>query len=77
MISRHDCRQAVLTGLWFMFLTFPLVVIKVNPTEHLVQWRWTNALWIGGTSFLVALAIRFLRALRLSHQPWKQNACYY
>jgi branched-chain amino acid transport system permease protein len=68
MISRHDCRQAVLTGLWFMFLTFPLVVIKVNPTEHLVQWRWTNALWIGGTSFLVALAIRFLRALRLSHQ---------
>lgn len=68
MISSHDCRQAVLTGLWFMFLTFPLVVIKVNTTEHLVQWRWTNALWVGGLSFLVSLAIRAYRTRQINHQ---------
>ena len=68
MISKHDWGQSILTGLWFMVLTFPLVVIKVNPAEHLVQWRWTNALWIGGVSFLVSLTIRLLRTLRLRQQ---------
>lgn len=68
MIKGPDLSQALLTGLWFMFLTFPLVVIKVNPAEHTILWRWPNMLWIGGASFLASLAIRFFRAHRLAHQ---------
>ncbi|MDY0390611.1 ABC transporter permease subunit [Desulfobulbus oligotrophicus] len=65
MITRHDLRHACLTGLWFMFLTFPLVVIKVNPIEHIVLWRWSNMLWIGVISFLASLIIRLVQARRL------------
>jgi len=34
-----------------MFLTFPIMVIRVNTVENVVEWRWYNMLLIGiGTS---------------------------
>jgi branched-chain amino acid transport system ATP-binding protein len=27
-----------------MFLTFPVMVIRVNPIENIVEWRWWNML---------------------------------
>ncbi len=34
-------------GLWFMFLTLPLVVVRVNTLSREVEWRWANLLWVG------------------------------
>jgi branched-chain amino acid transport system permease protein len=68
MLTGKDLRQAVLIGLWFMFLTFPLLVIKVNPVEHTVIWRWSNMLWVGGVSTVIALACRFLQVRRIARQ---------
>jgi branched-chain amino acid transport system permease protein len=64
MPTGKDIRHALLTGLWFMFLTFPLLVIKVDPAEQSVTWRWANLVWVGGVSAAVALACRLLAAYR-------------
>ena len=54
----QDLRQGLLIGLWFMFLTFPLLVIKVNTIENTITWRWSSMLWTGGVSFTLCLLVR-------------------
>ena len=79
MLSLRDIRNGVLVSLWFVFLTFPLLVIKVNPIERIVTWRWQNMLYIGGASFVLYMASRaFLkhkhaRLERISRGPAKEN----
>lgn len=51
-----------LVSLWFMFLTFPVMVIKVNPVARVVEWRWHNLLLVGAGSFILSLAGRYLLA---------------
>ncbi|OQY33810.1 MAG: branched-chain amino acid ABC transporter permease [Spirochaetaceae bacterium 4572_59] len=48
-------RKAILTAVWFMFLTFPLMVMKVNTIENTVQWRWINLAYIGISAFIFSL----------------------
>lgn len=43
-----------------MFLTFPIMVIKVNTIEKVVVWRWMNLLYIGVGSFLLSFVWRFM-----------------
>ena len=42
-------------ALWFMALTFPLMVIKVNPSSGAVDWRWENMLFTGIGLFFLSL----------------------
>ncbi len=49
-------KKALLTALWFAFLTFPLVVIKINPYENTVEWRWLNLLYAASIGFFGSLA---------------------
>jgi len=42
-----------------MFLTFPIMVIRVNPVEKLVEWRWKNMLIIGIGSFFLSFLWRY------------------
>ena len=42
-----------------MFLTFPIMVIRVNPIEKLVEWRWKNMLLIGIGSFFLSFLWRY------------------
>ena len=57
----QDLRQGLLISLWFMFLTFPLLVIKVNTIENTITWRWSSMLWVGGVSFTLCLLVRMGR----------------
>ena len=68
MITKKDFYRAFITGLWFMFLTFPLLVIKINLTEQTVTWRWANMLWVGGASCCVYLIARIVAASRTAKQ---------
>jgi branched-chain amino acid transport system permease protein len=45
---------------WFMFLTFPIMVIRVNTVENVVEWRWKNMLLIGIGSFFLSFVWRYL-----------------
>ena len=51
-----EIKKSTLAALWFMFLTFPLMVIKVNTVTKTINWRWWNMAFIGiGIFFLSAL----------------------
>jgi branched-chain amino acid transport system permease protein len=51
-----------------MFLTFPLLVIKVNPSEKIVIWRWHNMLLVGVASFGAYLVSRIVLRRRDDRQ---------
>jgi branched-chain amino acid transport system permease protein len=38
-----------------MLLAFPLVVIRVDPLDDVLEMRWDNLVWIGGLAFLGTL----------------------
>lgn len=54
-------KRSTIIGLWFVFLTFPLIVIKVNPDAGTVEWRWINALYIGITAFVIGGLTKYLK----------------
>ncbi|NQT71097.1 MAG: high-affinity branched-chain amino acid ABC transporter permease LivM [Desulfobacteraceae bacterium] len=43
-----------------MFLTFPIMVIKVNTIENIVVWRWKNLFIVGIGVFLLSFVWRYL-----------------
>ncbi len=59
MFYLNEIKRAFLTSLWFVFLTFPIVVIKVDPIERIVRWRWENSLYMAGGIFVVYLLVKF------------------
>jgi branched-chain amino acid transport system permease protein len=57
-------KKSLLTAVWFMFLTFPVMVIRVNTIEKTIVWRWENLALVGISAFLMSYAWRFLMARR-------------
>lgn len=55
MISIKDVKKAFLNALWFMFLTFPIMVMKVNTINNTLLWRWSNMALVGIGAFVVTL----------------------
>lgn len=37
-----------------MFLTLPLMVVRVNTVDREVEWRWMNLFWVGLAAFVIA-----------------------
>ncbi len=52
-------RESLVIALWFMFLTFPILVIQVNTIEKTIIWRWQNMLYIGIGSFALSFVWRY------------------
>ena len=51
MIPFDEIKKSFLVSIWFMFLTFPLMVVRVNTIHNVVEWRWHNLLIVGVGSF--------------------------
>ena len=60
MIKAAEIKKSLLVSLWFVFLTFPVMVIRVNPIEKVVEWRWLNMLYVGVGSFVLSILWRYL-----------------
>lgn len=60
MPNFSEIKKSLLVAIWFMFLTFPIMVIRVNPIEKAVEWRWSNMLLIGAGSFVLSFVWRFM-----------------
>jgi branched-chain amino acid transport system permease protein len=56
----EELRKSLVIACWFMFLTFPIMVIRVNTIEKVIDWRWQNMLYVAVGSFLISLAWRAL-----------------
>ncbi len=85
MLRLKDLRTALLVALWFVFLTFPIMVIRVNPFERTITWRWQNMVLVGVGSFLMYLVSRIVLQRKAARQkqlrlglirekiPWSQR----
>lgn len=66
-------------SLWFMFLSLPLLVVKVNTLTNTVEWRWSSLVWVGLAAFAISvfwqLAIRQqeLRRIKFSESGDKMT----
>ncbi|MFH1984207.1 MAG: branched-chain amino acid ABC transporter permease [Pseudomonadota bacterium] len=58
-MNQKEIKRSVLAALWFMFLTFPILVIRVNTVENIIEWRWHNMLWIGTGIFFLSFGWRY------------------
>ncbi|MBC2711966.1 MAG: branched-chain amino acid ABC transporter permease [Desulfosarcina sp.] len=56
----NELKKSFLISLWFMFLTFPIMVIRVNTVENIIQWRWANLFFVGIGSFVLSALWRYL-----------------
>jgi len=57
----REIKKGLLTSLWFVFLTFPIMVIKVDPIERTVSWRWQNSLYMAIGTFCIYLLVKYYR----------------
>lgn len=56
--------KALLVSVWFMALTFPLVVLKIDPLNNVLIWRWDNMIIMGVGTFVLALLWRWSFSLK-------------
>ena len=56
----QDLKRSFLVSLWFVFLTFPLMVVRVNTMDQVVVWRWMNMLWVALASFILSYFWRYM-----------------
>jgi len=66
-----EIKKSTLVALWFMFLTFPLMVIRVNTVTDTIEWRWWNMLFIGVGSFFLSILWRHM--IRKKEQGTKKQ----
>ena len=55
-----EIKKSIMVSLWFMFLTFPILVIRVNTIEKEIHWRWENLIFLGVASFCLSFLWRYL-----------------
>ncbi len=54
MFTIDKFKKAVITAVWFIFLTFPIMVIKVNTIGKTVEFKWINLLLVGVGGFVIS-----------------------
>lgn len=55
-------KKSSLAALWFVFLTFPIMVIRVDTIENTVDWRWENIAYVAISVFFGSFLWRWLLA---------------
>ena len=68
MFAFEEIKKSFLVSIWFMFLTFPIMVIKVNTVENIVEWRWERMFMIGIGSFFLSFIWRYMLKRKESGQ---------
>jgi branched-chain amino acid transport system permease protein len=68
MINISEIKKSFLVSLWFVFLTFPIMVIRVNTVEKIVEWRWKNMIIIALSAFVLSYLWRYFLK-RKEHKP--------
>lgn len=58
-MTLQQIKKTALISIWFVFLTFPIMVIRVNTITQTITWRWHNMVYIAVGTFVGGLAWRF------------------
>jgi branched-chain amino acid transport system permease protein len=70
----RELRQSLLAAVWFMFLSFPIVVPRINTSGDLVEWRWGNLAYVGVALFFGSWVWRAMMARRDAGAAGKHSA---
>jgi branched-chain amino acid transport system permease protein len=62
----NDIKKSFGIALWFIFLTFPFMVVKVNTLKNIVEWRWLNMFWVGIGAFVLSFIWRWALERKVS-----------
>ena len=68
----NHLKKAFFVALWFSFLTFPILVIKVNPYEETVVWRWKNLFYVALASFILYLTRQAFLTIKVAQEEKKK-----
>lgn len=60
MFTFEELKRSLTVSVWFVFLTFPLMVIRADPLESTIEWRWMNMVWVALGSFSISLFSRWM-----------------
>jgi len=60
MFTFNEIKKSFLVALWFMFLTFPIMVIRVNTIYKTIEWRWERMYMVGIGAFFLSFVWRYL-----------------
>ncbi|MBT8353698.1 MAG: branched-chain amino acid ABC transporter permease, partial [Desulfofustis sp.] len=60
MFTLEEIKRSFLVSVWFVFLTFPIMVIRVDSIEKTVQWRWMNVFWVALGTFVLSFVFRYM-----------------
>ena len=60
MFRWPEIKKSLMASIWFMFLTFPIMVIQVNTIYKTVEWRWHRMFLVGAGTFLLSFLWRYL-----------------
>ncbi len=60
MFSWDEVKKSLLACIWFMFLTFPIMVIQVNTIYRTVDWRWSRMFYVGIGAFILSFVWRYM-----------------
>ncbi|MBU1193505.1 MAG: high-affinity branched-chain amino acid ABC transporter permease LivM [Proteobacteria bacterium] len=66
----NEIKKSLIAAIWFMFLTFPIMVIKVNTITRTIDWRWKNMMYTGIGAFFLSAVWRYM----LRRKEKNQNA---
>ncbi len=66
MDPKEEIKKSFIAAIWFMFLTFPIMVVRVDTIEHTVTWRWERLIWVGAAFFLLSFIWRRLLDRKLT-----------
>lgn len=55
MFPLKELKRSLFISIWFAFLTFPIMVIKVDPIRRTVDWRWDNMFFVVIGSFVISI----------------------
>ncbi len=70
MFFVNEIKKSLLISCWFIFLTFPIMVIRIHPYEEIVDYRWNNMILVGVGSFILSLVGR---AVQRQREKTRQN----
>jgi branched-chain amino acid transport system permease protein len=60
MFRFSEIKKSLLVSLWLMFLTFPIMVIRVNTIYKTIEWRWERMFMVGIGTFFLSFLWRYL-----------------
>ena len=60
MFTFEQLKRSFFISIWFVFLTFPIMVIRVDSIEKTVQWRWMNMVYVALGSFVLSIVFRYM-----------------